>query len=65
MKLNQTVLSAVSTPDPAAATNLFTFMAQRFNASYSILTCDVLLNQPSPITITTDANGVCTAATIN
>jgi hypothetical protein len=55
----------VSTPDPAAATNLFTFMAQRFNASYSILTCDVLLNQPSPITITTDANGVCTAATIN
>jgi hypothetical protein len=65
MKTDQTITQAVSSPDPAAATNLFTFLAQRFNASYSILGCDKLLNQPSPITLTTDANGVCTGATIN
>jgi hypothetical protein len=54
-------------PDPAAANNLFTFLAQRFVATYGAngLNCMGLLNKPDPITVTTDGNGVATAATIN
>lgn len=65
LKLNQTRFTASSSPDPAAANNLFTFMAQRFNASWSILTCDTLTGTRSPITTTFDNNGVCIAAIIN
>ncbi len=52
-------------PDPAAANSLFTFLAQRFNASIGQdnLNCTGLLNITSPITVTTDANGVATNAT--
>ncbi len=54
-------------PDPAAANSLFTFLAQRFVATYGPngLNCMALLNKPDPITVTTDGNGVATAATIN
>lgn len=65
LKLNQARFTASSSPDPAAGNNLFTFMAQRFNASWSILTCDTLTGSPSPITATFDASGVCTGASIN
>jgi hypothetical protein len=53
-------------PDPAAANSLFTFLAQRFNATYSAnnLNCVGLLNKPSPIQVTTDGNGVAINATI-
>jgi hypothetical protein len=51
--------------DPAAANSLFTFLAQRFVASYGPngLNCVGLLNTPDPITVTTDANGVAISAT--
>jgi len=66
MKLDQKLTAAVSSPDPAAGTNLYTFMAQRFNFTWGPdgLNCAALLGKPSPITLTTDANGVCTAASI-
>jgi hypothetical protein len=54
-------------PDPAAANSLFTFLAQRFDASYGAngLNCAGLLNVPDPITVTTDADGVAIDATFN
>ena len=52
-------------PDPAVANSLFTFMAQRFVASYNILGCANLVQLPDPIAVTTDAQGVAASATID
>lgn len=52
-------------PDPAAADTLFHFLAQRFVASYDILGCASLLNLPDPISVTTNAQGVTTGASID
>lgn len=54
-------------PDPAAGNSLFTFLAQRFVASYGPngLNCVGLLNTPDPVTVTTDGNGVAVSATFN
>jgi len=51
--------------DPAAASSLFTFLAQRFVASYGPngLNCVGLLNTPDPLTVATDASGVAISAT--
>lgn len=59
--------SAASSPDAGAANNLFTFLAQRFNASFGPdnLNCTGLLNMQSPITTQMDANGVTISASIN
>jgi hypothetical protein len=65
MLLDQAFLTNFKSPDAGAANTLFTFMAQRFVASYQILNCANLINQPDPITVTTDANGVAISATIN
>ena len=57
--------TATNSPDPAAANNLFTFLAQRFVATFSQnLNCTGLLNVADPVTITQDGNGVTTSATI-
>jgi len=56
-------LSAIASPLPVA-NNLFTFMAQRYVASYQILGCATLLGEPVNVTLTTDANGVVTDATV-
>jgi hypothetical protein len=52
-------------PDPTVANSLFTFMAQRFVASYDILGCANRVRIPDPISLTVDAQGVTTAATID
>jgi hypothetical protein len=52
-------------PDQTVADSLFTFMAQRFVASYDILGCANLLHVPDPISVTVDANGVTTGAKID
>jgi hypothetical protein len=54
-------------PDPAAGNSLFTFLAQRFVASYGPngLNCVGLLNKPDPIAVTTDGNGIAISATFN
>ncbi len=53
--------------DPAVANSLFTFLAQRFVTTYEAngLNCMKRLNQPDPVTVTTDANGVTIDATIS
>jgi hypothetical protein len=52
-------------PDPTVADSLFTFMAQRFVASYDILGCADRLHLPDPISITQNDQGVTTAAVID
>jgi hypothetical protein len=61
---------AAPTVDPNVATNLFTFLAQRFVFSYEQpagkgLNCQARLKQPDPIAVQTDPGGVAIAATIN
>src|SRR6185437_14336390 len=58
-------LSAFYTPDAGAANSLYTFMAQRFVASYQILDCESLINIAAPVAVTSNAAGVATSATIN
>jgi hypothetical protein len=66
MVLDQTLDTNFPSIAPAAANNTFTFLAQRWVASWQLLTCQNLINIAAPITLTTDANtGVVTAATID
>jgi hypothetical protein len=63
---NAPLFKNAPSPDPAAANNLFTFMAQRFNMTWGAdgLNCQGLLKQPSPITVKKNANGVAIDATL-
>src|SRR5882762_4404884 len=63
--LDRVLLTAFRSPFPNVANSLFTFLAQRFVATYEILNCQAFLNQPDPITLFTDQNGVVIDATIN
>jgi hypothetical protein len=66
MVLDQTLDTNFASIAPAAANSTFTFVAQRWVASWQLLDCQTLINIAAPITLTTDANtGVVTAATIN
>jgi hypothetical protein len=56
-------LATGPSPDPAAATNLFTFLAMRAQQTYVNLGCQPLLNMNNPITLTLGGNNVVTAAT--
>ncbi|MET9492435.1 hypothetical protein [Nocardia sp. NPDC006630] len=60
---DQAIFSAAPSVDPAAATNLFTFLAMRAQQTFGNLNCQTLINTANPITLTTDGNGVVTAAT--
>jgi len=62
--LDEALFTAAASPKPDEANSLFTFLAQRFVASYEILGCSALLNKPDPVTVITDANGVAISATI-
>ncbi|KAF9934154.1 hypothetical protein FBU30_003178 [Linnemannia zychae] len=46
------------TPDAGAATNLLTFLGQRYAASWVNLGCDKILKKTSDITVTTNNDGV-------
>jgi hypothetical protein len=61
---NQTLLATGTSPVPAVGNNLFTFMANRLNMSFTNLNCQNfgLMN---PVMVTLDGNGVATAATIS
>jgi hypothetical protein len=61
---NEQALVAQTSPVTSAANSLYTFMAQRFVASYNILDCNGLTEIPDPISVTVDANGVAIDATI-
>ena len=65
MVLDQTLDSNFPAIAPAAASNTFTFLAQRWVAAWGLLTCPNLIGIQAPITLTTDGNGVVTAAVIN
>jgi hypothetical protein len=66
MVLDQKLDTNFASIAPAAANNTFTFLAQRWVASWGLLTCQNLINIAAPITLKTDANtGVVTAATID
>jgi hypothetical protein len=56
-----------SSPGAAAANSLFTFLAQRFVTTYEAngLNCMKRLNQPDPVTLKMDNNGVTIDASIN
>jgi hypothetical protein len=62
---DKTQLLGIPSPLPDVANNLFTFMAQRYVASYQILGCAALLGKPVNVTLTTDANGVVIDAQVN
>jgi hypothetical protein len=65
MVTNKTILSNFYTPDAAAANSLYTFLAQRFVATYSILTCETLINIANPVSVTVNNAGVATRAAVN
>jgi hypothetical protein len=52
-----------ASPSAAMATNLFTFLANRLNQSFTNLGCMNLLHMNNPVTITLNGAGVATAAT--
>jgi hypothetical protein len=59
---DQAIFQNAPSVDPAMATNLFTFLAMRANQSFTNLNCQGLINKPNPIALTTNGNGVVTAA---
>jgi hypothetical protein len=61
-QLDQNLTVNGPSPSPAMANNLFTFLANRLNQSYTNLGCQNLLNKPDPVQVTTDGNGVAIAA---
>lgn len=66
IQLDQSLTVSRPSSDPQVASNLYTFLARRFNFTYSAqgLGCEQLLNRPSPITVQYDANGIAVDATI-
>jgi hypothetical protein len=66
LQLDSQFTQAAPSIDPAMANNLFTFLAQRFVATYGPngLNCVGLLKTPDPVSVQTDANGVAISATI-
>lgn len=65
IQLDKPITQRRPSPDPAAANSLFTFLAQRFVASFGAngLNCTGLLKVANPIKVKTNGNGVAVAAT--
>lgn len=63
--LNQQALLGAPSPVASTANSLYTFMAQRFVASYGLLDCNGLTEIPDPVSVTLDSNGVAVSATIS
>jgi hypothetical protein len=61
---NQTLLATGTSPVPAVGTNLFTFLANRLNMSFTNLNCQNF-GLKNPVTVTLGGNGAATAATIS
>jgi hypothetical protein len=60
--LDKPYLVVAATPAPAVGDSLFTFLAGRYVAAYSILGCQTLLNQPVNLILTVNGDGVVTNA---
>lgn len=63
--LDKPLTIGAPSPDTGAANNLFTFLAQRFQASWTNLTCQQLTGIANPVTTQTNAAGVVISATYN
>ncbi len=61
---NQTLLATGQSPVPAVGNNLFTFLANRLNMSFTNLGCQNF-GLTNPVTVTLDGNGAAIAATFN
>ena len=61
---NQATLSTGPSPVPGVGNNLFTFMANRLNMSFTNLGCQNF-GLTNPVTVTLDGNGAATAATFS
>ena len=61
----QNLLTNAASLAPAVATNLFSFLTQRYVAAYGLLNCQTLTGFTDPITTIMDGNGVFTGATLN
>ena len=61
---NQTLLATGQTPVPGTGNNLFTFLANRLNMSFTNLGCQNF-GLTDPVTVTLDGNGAAVAATFN
>ena len=64
LNANQTLLATGTSPVPAVGNNLFTFLANRLNMSFTNLNCQNF-GLTNPVTVTLDGNGVAIAATFN
>ena len=65
LALDAQLTSQKASPDVAVANNLFNFLGQRFAATWTNLTCQQLTGKASPITVTTNGNGVAITTMIN
>ena len=64
LKLDAPMETGTASPVPALGNNLATFLAARLSGSFGNLNCQNF-GLTDPVTLTTDANGVATAATFN
>ncbi len=64
LNANQALLTTGTSPVPGVGTNLFTFLANRLNMSFTNLNCQNF-GLTNPVTVTLDGNGAATAATFN
>ncbi|MGE5134378.1 MAG: hypothetical protein ACM32E_15930 [Gemmatimonadota bacterium] len=64
LNANQAALATGASPVPAVGNNLFTFLANRLNMSFTNLNCQNF-GLKNPVTVTLDGNGVATAATFS
>ena len=60
---DKTMFAAAPSVDAGMATNLYTFLAMRAQATYGNLNCQAVTKGTNPIALTTSAAGVVTAAT--
>ncbi|WP_188317092.1 hypothetical protein [Solihabitans fulvus] len=63
--LDRNLTRRAPSPDRAAATNLFTFLAQRLSGSLGVLDCLNLVHVPNPVHLVTNAAGTVTDATFD
>ena len=64
LQTDQALLATGTSPVPGVGTNLFTFLANRLNMSFTNLNCQNF-GLRNPVAVTLDGNGAATAATIN
>ena len=64
LNTNKALLATGNSPVPGVGTNLFTFLANRLNMSFTNLNCQNF-GLTNPVTVTLDGNGAASTATLN